>query len=229
MTSVGIVGGLGPESTIDYYRRILQRWQEQSPRSAPLILIDSLDVDVGLRLIDSDRPALTEYLLASLQRLAGGGVDFAVVAANSAHVVFDALAIRSPVPLLSIVEVCAEEAARHGRKKLGLLGTRFTMDGTFYPETCARFGIDVVVPEPGQRAWIHERYIGELLRGVFRDETREGMLEIIDRLRDRTGMDALALAGTELPLLLRAPRLGGVPVLDTTELHVAAIVQRLRS
>ena len=229
MTSVGIVGGLGPESTIDYYRRILQRWQEQSPRSAPAILIDSLDVDVGLRLIDSDRPALVEYLLASLHRLARAGTGFAVVAANSAHVVFDDLAARSPVPLLSIVEVCAEEAARQGRKKLGLLGTRFTMDGSFYPETCARHGIDVVVPEPGQRAWIHERYIGELLRGVFRDETREGMLQIIDRLKERTGIDGLALAGTELPLLLRSPTLGGVPVLDTTELHVAAIVQRLRS
>ena len=228
MTSVGIVGGLGPESTIDYYRRILQVWQERTPRSAPSILIDSLDVDRGLRLIDSDRSGLTEYLLDSLRRLARAGVEFAVLAANSPHVVFDDLSARSPVPLLSIVDVCAKEAARLGWKKLGLLGTRFTMDGTFYPATCGRYGIEVVVPDPDQRAWVHERYIGELLRGVFRDETREGVLQVIEQLKTRTGMDGLALAGTELPLLLRSPSLGGVPVLDTTELHVAAIVERLR-
>jgi aspartate racemase len=229
VTAVGIVGGLGPESTIDYYRRILQVWQEHHPGSAPEILIDSLDVDYGLRLIDTDRPGLARYLLESLGRLARAGVDFAVLAANSPHVVFDDLLPRSPVPLLSIVEVCAGEAARRGWKTLGLLGTRFTMDGTFYPVTCARHGIDVVVPEPGDRAWVHERYIGELLRGVFREETRNGMLEVIERLGQRTGMDGLALAGTELPLLLRSPTLGGVPVLDTTELHVGAIVDRLGS
>jgi aspartate racemase len=228
VASVGIVGGLGPESTIDYYRRILQVWQEHTPRSAPVIMIDSLDVDLGLRLIDADRPGLTAYLLESLQRLSRAGVDFAVLAANSPHVVFDDLSARSPVPLLSIVEVCAREAARQGIRKLGLLGTRFTMDGTFYPATCAPYGIEVVVPEPEERAWIHERYIGELLRGVFREETRKGVLGIIERLRDRTAMDGIALAGTELPLLLRSPSLGGVPVLDTTELHVAAIVERLR-
>jgi aspartate racemase len=180
-------------------------------------------------LIDTDRPGLARYLLESLGRLARAGVDFAVLAANSPHVVFDDLLTRSPVPLLSIVEVCAGEAARRGWKTLGLLGTRFTMDGTFYPATCARHGIDVVVPEPGDRAWVHERYIGELLRGVFREETRNGMLEVIERLGERTRMDGLALAGTELPLLLRSPTLGGVPVLDTTELHVGAIVDRLRS
>lgn len=228
MPSVGIVGGLGPESTIDYYRRILQVWQEEAPGSAPAIMIDSLDVDLGLRLIDSDRAGLADYLLESLQRLARAGVDFAVLAANSPHVVFDDLSARSPVPLLSIVEVCAREADRQGLKKLGILGTRFTMEGTFYPATCSRYGIEVVVPEPDQRAWVHERYIGELLRGVFREETREGVLGVIKSLVERTAMDGLALAGTELPLLLRSPSLGGVPVLDTTELHVAAIVERLR-
>jgi aspartate racemase len=228
MPSVGIVGGLGPESTIDYYRRILQVWQQNAPRSAPRILIDSLDIDVGLRLIDADLPGLTDYLLESLHRLAKGDVDFAVLAANSPHVVFEDLSARSPVPLLSIVDVCAKEAARLGWKKLGLLGTRFTMDGAFYPDTCARYGIDVVVPQAEQRAWIHERYVGELLRGGFRDETRNGMLGIIEQLAS-TGIHGIALAGTELPLLLRSPSLGGVPVLDTTELHVAAIVQRLRN
>jgi aspartate racemase len=110
MTTLGMIGGLGPESTIDYYRRILEAWERVDPGTAPSIVIDSLDVRWALRLVETDRPALTEYLLASLRRLAGAGVDFAVMTANTPHIVFDDLVARSPVPLLSIVEVCAEEA-----------------------------------------------------------------------------------------------------------------------
>ena len=134
MASVGIVGGLGPESTIDYYRRILEAWEREDPSSAPSIVIDSLDVQRALHLVATDRPALVEYLLASLRRLAGAGVDFIAMTANTPHIVFDELAARSAIPLVSIVEVCAEEARRRGLARLALLGTRFTMDAPFYPE-----------------------------------------------------------------------------------------------
>ncbi len=159
MGSVGIVGGLGPESTIDYYRRILEAWLQEDPSSAPSIVIDSLDVARGLHLVATDQPALTEYLLGSLRRLAGAGVDFAAMTANTPHIVFDDLAPRSPVPLVSIVEVCAEETRRRGLQRVLLLGTRFTMEGTFYPVVCARYGITVVRPNDGDRAWVHERYV----------------------------------------------------------------------
>ncbi|HEX6862533.1 MAG TPA: amino acid racemase, partial [Thermoanaerobaculia bacterium] len=133
MKILGLIGGLGPESTIDYYRRILEAWERVEPGTAPSLVIDSLDVRRGLRLIETDRPELVEYLLDSLRRLAGAGVDFAVMTANTPHIVFDELAARSPVPLLSIVEVCAEEARGRGLKRLALLGTRFTMEAPFYP------------------------------------------------------------------------------------------------
>jgi aspartate racemase len=226
--TVGIVGGLGPESTIDYYRRILAAWEREEPSTAPSIVIDSLDVRRALRLVERDRPALVEYLLASLRRLAGAGADFAAITANTAHVVFDELAARSPVPLVSIVEVCAREARRRGLRRLALLGTRFTMEAPFYPAVCARHGAAVVVPGDADRAWIHERYVGELLRGEFRDDTRARLVAIVDRLRGADGVDGVILGGTELPLLLRAPAVAGVPALDTTALHVAAIVERLR-
>src|SRR5881275_303594 len=102
MTTVGIVGGLGPESTIDYYRRILEAWEREDSSTAPSIVIDSLDVNRALRLVENDRPALVEYLLASLRRLGAAGVDFVAMTANTPHIVFDQLAARSPVPLLSI-------------------------------------------------------------------------------------------------------------------------------
>lgn len=226
MARVGLVGGLGPESTIDYYRRILDAWGDQN--SAPSMVIDSLDVQVALRLVASDRPAMTEYLFASVQRLAAAGVDFAVITANTPHVVFDELASRSPVPLLSIVEVCAEEARRRGLRRLALLGTRFTMEAPFYPEVCARYGIAVVTPGGTDRAWIHERYVGQLLKGRFLEETRHDFVSLVNRLRATEGIDGVILGGTELPLLLTTPEIAGVPALDTTALHVAAIVKRLR-
>jgi aspartate racemase len=228
VATVGIVGGLGPESTIDYYRRLLDAWEREDASTAPSIVIDSLDVRRALHLVASDRPALIEYLLASLARLAGAGVDFAAMTANTPHLVFDDLAARSPVPLLSIVEVCAQEARQHGLRRLALLGTRFTMEGAFYPTVCARYGIAVVVPNDTDRAWLHERYVGELLKGEFRDDTRRQVLSLASRLRDEEHIDGIILGGTELPLLLSTPVIAEVPALDTTALHVAAIVKRLR-
>jgi len=229
VATLGIIGGLGPESTIDYYRRILEEWKRDSPSSSPSIIIDSLDVDRGLRLVEHDTPALVEYLSKSLGRLAAAGADFAAMAANTPHVVFDDLVARSPIPIVSIVEACAEEAARRGLRRLALLGTRFTMEGAFYPAVFAQRGIAIVAPNDEERRWIHDRYIGQLLRGEFLDETRDGVIAVVRRLRLEENIDGVILGGTELTLLLSAPVVANLPALDTTALHVAAIVKRLRT
>jgi aspartate racemase len=228
MTTVGLVGGLGPESTIDYYRRILAAWRQDDPSSSPSIIIDSLDVKRALHLVATDLPALIEYLLASLNRLAATGASFAAITANTPHVVFDDLAARSPLPLVSIVEACALEAQRRGLKRLLLLGTRFTMDGTFYPLVFSRHGIVVIAPDDTTRAWVHDRYVGELLAGDFRDDTRREFVALVRRVCDEEHIDGVILGGTELPLLLSDPVIADVRALDTTALHVAAIVARLK-
>lgn len=227
MTTVGIVGGLGPESTIDYYRRIIELWQEDDP-SSPSIVIDSLDVQRALRLVATDLQAFSEYLLQSLHRLADAGVDFIAITANTPHLVFDQLAEQSIVPLVSIVEVCAVEAQQRGMRRLALLGTRFTMDAAFYRTVFARYGLVVVRPDDQDVAWVHEKYTGELLKGEFRSSTREEFTALITRLNDEHRIDGVILGGTELPLLLPASEIAGVPLLDTTALHVDAIVKRLR-
>lgn len=229
MKTVGLVGGLGPESTIDYYRRILDTWQKRDPSTSPSIVIDSLDVQRALRLVASDHAALIEYLFDSVRRLAGAQVDFVAMTANTPHIVFDELAARSPVPLLSIVEVCAAEAKRRGLRRLALLGTRFTMEAPFYPDVFARHDIAVVTPNDEERPWLHERYVGELLLGNFRDDTRAGVIALVERLRDDDAVDGVIFGGTELPLLLRTAVVAGLPTLDTTALHVDAIVDRLAS
>ena len=225
MATVGMVGGLGPESTIDYYRRTLDEWRRHHPSTTPSIVIDSLDVGRALYLVEHDRQGLIDYLLASIRRLAGAGVDFFVMTANTPHIVFDELASRSPVPLMSIVEVCADEGHRRGLRRLGLLGTRFMVQAPFYPDVCERHGIAVVRPNDEERAWMHERYVGELLKGDFRDDTRQGVISLVARLRDEEQIDGVILGGTELPLLVTTASIAGVPALDTTALHVSAIVK----
>jgi aspartate racemase len=226
---VGLLGGLGAESTIDYYRRVLAVWQETRPESFPEITIDSLDVNRGIELVRNDRKALAEYLLGSIGRLSRAGCTFVAMAANTPHVVFDDLVARSPVPLLSIVETCAEEGQRLAVRRLGLLGTGFTMESSMYPDVFRRFRMDVFTPDTPGRAWLHERYLGELLKGVFRDDTRDGVRRLVDEMVARDRIDAVVLAGTELPLLIRAETISGLPMLDTTELHVRAIVRRLQA
>lgn len=228
MTSVGLVGGIGPESTIDYYRRILEAWERETPGASPSIVIDSLDVRLGLRLVEKDRPAFIEYLVASVQRLAAAGVDFVAMTANTPHVVFDEIVARTTVPLVSIVEACAEEAKRRGLTRLALFGTRFTMEAPMYSEVFGRLGMAVIAPNDGERALVHDRYVNQLLNGEFREETRQEFLSLIVRLRDEESIDGVILGGTELTLLLKAPVIAELPALDTTALHVAAIVERLR-
>ena len=227
MSRVGLVGGLGPESTIDYYRRILEAWARERSGSAPRVVIDSLDVQRVVPLVERDHKGLVEYLARSLRRLAGAGVDFAALTANTPHLVFDELAAASPMPLVSIVETCAQEVKRLGLGRPLLLGTRFTMEGPFYPKVFTREGLELVRPGGDDVTWVHERYMGELLKGVFRDETRAGFVALVARLREAQRIDAVILGGTELPLLLQEAVVAGVPALDTTGLHVAAIVKRL--
>ena len=228
MATVGLVGGLGPESTVDYYRRLIKAWEREDPLSSPSIVIDSLDVKLTRRLVEGDLVALTEYILESLGRLHGAGVSFGAITANTPHIVFDRLSPRSPIPLISVVEVCMEEARRLRLKRLAIFGTRWTMEAPLYPAAGERHGIDVVVPPEPQRTWLHERYVGELVKGDFRDETRRGVVAIAERLREQERIDGVILGGTELPLLMRDPTIAGLPALDTTGLHVAAIIQRLR-
>lgn len=227
MKTVGIVGGIGPESTVDYYRSIIAGYRERRPDgSYPAILIDSIDMQRMLQLAASDLPGLAEYLLAELRRLAGAGADFALLASNTPHIVFEELERRSTIPLVSIVEASCGAARALGLRRLGLLGTRFTMEGRFYPDVFSRAGITLVLPQDDERALVHERYMGELVKGVYSPETRAELLRVVERMKRQDGVEGVVLAGTELPLILRDTD-AGIPLLDTTRIHVAAVVDRL--
>lgn len=229
MTTLGIIGGIAPPSTIDYYRQLIARHRALSPDgSYPELIIDSIDARAFFALLETDdRPAMIELFVTELGRLAAAGADLALFASNTPHMVFDEVAARSPLPLLSIVEETARVAADLGIRTVGLLGARYTMEADFYPAVLARHGVAVVVPAPADRVWVHERYFAELVEGQFLDATRDGMVEVIERMRASGGIEAVILGGTELPLLFRDGPAPAVPLLDTTSIHVEAAVARL--
>ncbi|MGZ7039123.1 MAG: aspartate/glutamate racemase family protein [Thermoanaerobaculia bacterium] len=229
MASVGIIGGIAPESTIEYYRLILERHRELAPdRGNPSVIINSIDLQRMIGMVAANElDRVTDYLAAEVARLADAGVDFAAFASNTPHIVFDGIVRASSIPLISIVEVTAAEVQPRGLRKVGLLGTRFTMQGRFYPEVLARRGIEVVAPPPADQTYVHDKYMSELINASFLDETRAGLLGVVDRLREHHAVEGIILGGTELPLILRATEYHGMPFFDTTRIHVEAIVQRL--
>ena len=136
MKSLGIIGGIGPESMIAYYRTIIAQYRERKrDGSYPQLIINSIDLKKGVDFMAADDLAgAAEHLLEEIRKLARAGADFGLIAANTPHIVFDDVARESPIPLLSIVEATCAAAKARRLKKLGLFGTRFTMQGRFYPK-----------------------------------------------------------------------------------------------
>ena len=230
MKSVGIIGGIGPESTIEYYRQIIAAYREQTQGRSPSIVINSIDVRKLLSLIEANQlDRVVEYLSAEVGRLARAGADLGLLAANTPHIVFDEVQARSPIPLLSIVQATCDVVKGQGFKSVGLFGTRFTMQAGFYQRAFGKQGIAVVLPELDEQNYIHDKYTNELLNNRFLPETRDGILAIADRLHQVHGVQAVILGGTELPLLLRDMRDGSTAFLDTTRIHVKAVVRELLS
>ena len=231
MKTLGIIGGLGPESTIDYYQRIIALYRERTgDGSYPEFVITSVNLRKGLDFMAAnDLAGMAAYLLEGIGKLARAGADFGLISANTPHIVFEDVASKSPIPLISIVEATCACAKARKLKRLALFGTRYTMQGKFYVNLFSREGIELLVPEPNDQDYIHEKYMNELVPGKFLPETCAGLLAIVDRMKAKSDIDGVILAGTELPLILRDPDHNGIPFLNTTKIHVEAAVDEMLS
>jgi aspartate racemase len=229
MKIAGMIGGIGPESTEVYYRQIVSEFRAvKNDGSYPSLIVNSIDLKRAVDLITAgDDVGLIAYLRPEIARLAAAGADFGFLAANTPHIVFPELAQESPIPLISIVEATCSAAKELGLKRLGLFGTRFTMRGTFYHRIFSREGIALVTPEEPDVNFLHNIYMGELLNGIVLPETRNELVRIAERLREQASIEGLILGGTELSLILQEPTLCGIPLLDTTKIHVHAVVREL--
>jgi aspartate racemase len=229
MKTLGMIGGLGPESTVDYYQRIIALYRERTgDGSYPEFIINSVNLRKGLDFMDAnDLTGMADYLLQAIGTLVRAGANFGLISANTPHIVFEDVASRSPIPLISIVEATCAAAKTLRLQRLALLGTRYTMQATFYPKVFSREGVELLVPEPDDQNYIHDKYFAELVPGKFLPETRAGLLAIVDRMKAKSDIDGVILAGTELPLILRDAEHNGIPLLDTTKIHCEAAVAEM--
>jgi len=231
MKTLGIIGGVGPESTIEYYQNIIALYRErQRDGSYPEFIINSVDLKKGLDFMAANNLAgMADYLLEEIGKLARAGANFGLISANTPHIVFDELAAKSPIPLISIVEATCAAAKTRKLKRLALFGTCYPMQANFYPKVFSREGIELIVPDAKDEEYIHDKYLNELVPGIFLAETRDGLLAIVDRMQAKSDIDGVILAGTELPLILRDADHRGIPLLDTTKIHCQAAVAEMFS
>ena len=231
MKTLGIIGGLGPESTLDYYQRIIALYRERiGDGHYPEFVVVNVDLRKGLDFMDAnDLRGMADYLLEAIRKLARAGAEFGIISANTPHIVFDDVAPNSPIPLISIVEAACAVARAQNLERLALFGTRYTMRANFYQKVFSRYEIELLAPEGEDQDYLHEKYFSELVPGKFLPETRAGLLAIVDRMKAKSGIDGVILAGTELPLILRDPDHSGIPFLDTTKIHCEAAIAELLS
>lgn len=228
MKKFGLVGGIGPASTLDYYKGIIDGYRAKTGGVGyPLMIIDSLNLDEMYNLAaNKNWPDFTDRLVASVETLAAGGAAFAAMAANTAHVVFDAVSARSPLPLVSIVEETCKRAQAGGCRRVIIFGTAFTMGSGLYADAFAKYGIAAFVPTAEEQQAIHNVIFPNLQEGIVLTEDKNTVLRIARRLLAAENADALILGCTELPLIIRDGDLDTL-ILDTTQIHIDAIVNRI--
>jgi aspartate racemase len=229
MRILGIVGGLGPESSALYYRLAQQEVRaRRGGRHTARLILDSLDFADLAEAQDRDDPAAVERLVvASARRLEAAGAERVLIACNTVHCVADAVERVLDVPFLHVADAAGAALRRDGRRRVALLGTRFTMQGGFLDARLAeRFGVATVVPETPDQERLHRIIQEELLLGVCAPGSRAWLGALTGRLAER-GAEAVLLACTELGLLLPEPPAASglaLPVYDSARLHVAAAV-----
>ncbi|MFD1361081.1 aspartate/glutamate racemase family protein [Lentibacillus salinarum] len=231
MKRAGIVGGLGPESTVDYYQSFIQKYQEgmNSKQTLPELFINSINMYNIFQYISEDRlNDLVEYVGGAARQLEDIGADFVVVSANTPHIVFDDVRKKVTIPMISIVEATYDKADELGLQNVGLLGTKFTMEHDFFKKPFQSGNKKIVTPAQEDQQFIHQRIVDELENGIVKEDTKEAFLSIVNKLIKEERLDGLILGCTELPMILKEGDVD-IPLLNTTEIHVDKMVEAVFS
>lgn len=226
MKKIGLIGGLGPESTVEYYNGIIDSYKDGSGNlKYPEIIIYSVNMSEFLSLMKEKKyEQASDKLIDKIIALEKAGAEFAAITANTPHMLFDLIIKKSTLPLISIVEATCKECMKRGLKRTGLLGTGFTMNSTFYTDVFNKYGIDVCMPREEDREVINMKLFTEIELGIIKDDTRQILIDIIEKMKREENIDSVILGCTELPLILRNSEYAGLPMLNTTAIHVDAIV-----
>ena len=225
MKKIALVGGLGPEGTLDYYRTIIAGFKaDYDELGYPEMVIESLNLKTLLSLADAGEwGEISQLIAARFEAARLAGADFGAIAANTPHKVFGPVQGATSLPLISIVTATCDAVRERGLAKVGLLGTAFTMQSNFYFEEFAKAGIELVVPDRNEQQYLHEALFNEIEHGLVRPETKQGFIEIVERLVRDTGIQGVVSACTEFPLVIQSGDFS-IDFFDTVEIHVASIV-----
>ncbi|MGK7377048.1 aspartate/glutamate racemase family protein [Planococcus sp. 1R117A] len=229
MRKLGLIGGTGPESTVDYYQAIIAKYQEKTGNNEelPEFLINSINMYKIFELLEKgETEDLTDYLALAVLALEKAGAEYAVLTANTAHIVFEEVQKEVGIPLISIVEETARTAGKMKLEKIGLLGTKFTMENDFFQKIFTAAQKEIVVPNQQEQDFIHEKIVEELEKGIVEPETKDAFLKIVSRMAEQEGIQGVILGCTELPMLIK-PEDSAIPQMNTTEIHVEAIVEAM--
>jgi len=219
---IGILGGMSPESTVEYYQYITRSYTERfGDYGYPEILIYSVSFQPYVDWPERDRwDLVAQGLSDAAQKLEDAGADFIIIATNTMHLVFDQVQANVSIPMLSLLDAVGEAIVAQGMDTVGLLGTKFAMEKGFYQDALASKGIKVLVPDAADRDYVNDVIYNELVVGQSRHESRVRFVSIIQDLAAR-GAQGVILGCTEIPLLVSEAD-AGLPAFDTTAIHAEA-------
>ncbi len=227
MKKIGIVGGLSPESTVLYYKTIIDEYRRRFHREDyPVIIIYSVRFGLFREYVSKgEYGKAVELLVNAIKSLHQAGADFALISANTPHMFYDKVAVESPIPLLNIIDCLVEEAKKEEISRIGLLGTKYTLTQGFYSNRLRKHGLEAIVPGKEDIELVNNIIFNELTWGIIRKESRDRIIKIIERLKKK-GAEAVALACTELPLLFEGIReVNGVRLYDTARIHAVKALE----
>jgi aspartate racemase len=226
MKTIGLLGGMSWESTLEYYRLInLEIKQKLGGSHSAKILMYSFDYhELEQLLVEKRWDEITKLLIQAARSLKQAGAELLVMCANTMHIVADAVEKGAELPLIHIVKSTLEQAKSLGLSKLALLGTMYTMESPLYPTLFKSSGLDIILPSKREMALIHRTIYHELILGMLKDSSRDQFLSIINRLRHE-GAQGVILGCTEIPLLIQPDHLPGFVVLDTLKIHAKAAAE----
>jgi aspartate racemase len=229
INKIGVIGGIGPESSIEYYRLIIKRFQEiEATTEYPEFIIQSVNMTEMLGYVfDKKLDQLVDFLIERINILQKAGVEYVAIASNTPHIVFEKLSEKVSIPLISIVEETCKNVAAEKIKRVGLLGTKSTMSSGFYNSVAEQHNIQVVIPSLEDQDYIHNKYMSELVFNTILPDTKNKLIEIIKKIKKEDLIEGLILGGTELPLIIKQTDFSDIKIFDTTKIHVESIVAKM--
>ena len=228
MKKAGVIGGLGPASTADYYMGIVRGYRRRTRGAGyPELIIYSVDMDALVSDIDDDRwDAVAVKIAYAAEKLASAGADFAAIASNTPHLAFGKICARSPLPLVGIVRETCEHVRRAGYRRVLTIGTLATMRNGLYKKPLEELGAAPLTPSDSEQEEIYSLFFPNLENGVVIPGDRLKMLGLVNKIIAEQNADSVILGCTELPLMIKDGDLGA-PVVNAAQIHIDSIVDRM--